>query len=132
IPMRSIPFKVVALLGLNYDAFPRKEKNSAFSLIGAHQPGDRNIRDNDKHLFLETIVSAKEHLYLSYTGRSVRDNSELPPSVLVDELLDYIASGTTGEKNTRDALIVQHPLHGFSNRYNRSDKRLYSFLINTG
>src|SRR5690606_15913943 len=95
IPMRSIPFKVVAVLGLDFDKFPRKEVPLNFNLMQLKvKRGDRNIKDNDKHLFLETILSAQEHLYLSYVGKSSKDNSVLPPSAIVDELIDYIASGT--------------------------------------
>ncbi len=66
IPMRSIPFKVVALLGLNYDKFPRREQAASFNLIEQkRQRGDRNVKENDKHLFLETILSARQFLYIS-------------------------------------------------------------------
>jgi exodeoxyribonuclease V gamma subunit len=57
------------------------------------QRGDRNVKDNDKHLFLETVLSAREYLYISYIGRSAKDNSIHPPSALVDELVDYVESG---------------------------------------
>ena len=89
IPMRSIPFKVVALLGLGYDKFPRKEQAASFNLMeNKRQRGDRNVKENDKHLFLETILSAQQYLYISYVGRNVKDNTNLPPSAVVDELLD--------------------------------------------
>ncbi|RYZ35006.1 MAG: exodeoxyribonuclease V subunit gamma, partial [Sphingobacteriales bacterium] len=60
IPMRSIPFKVVAMLGMDNDSFPRKETLVNFNVIHQkHELGDRNIKDNDKHLFLETVLSAR-------------------------------------------------------------------------
>ena len=92
--MRSIPFKVVALLGLNNDKFPRKETAASFNLIGRdkRRRGDRNVKENDKHLFLDTLLSAKDYLYLSYIGQSAKDNTTIPPSVMVDELVDYIES----------------------------------------
>ncbi|HEX5554717.1 MAG TPA: exodeoxyribonuclease V subunit gamma, partial [Chitinophagaceae bacterium] len=122
IPMRSIPFETVAILGLDFDKFPRKEKPVTFDLIRSHpRPGDRNVRENDKHLFLETLLSAGERLYISYIGKNVRDNSSLPPSALVDELLDYITENPTD-------LIQVHPLHGFSTKYAGDDKRLYTYL----
>ena len=67
VPMRSIPFKVVAMLGMNFDKFPRKETALSFSLLQTWEPGDRNVKNNDKHLFLETLMSAQENLYISYT-----------------------------------------------------------------
>ncbi|WP_291906649.1 exodeoxyribonuclease V subunit gamma [Chitinophaga sp. CB10] len=130
IPMRSIPFKVVALLGLNHDKFPRKENKSGFDIMSKQpQRGDRNIRENDKHLFLETIISAQEYLYISYVGRSVKDNTSIPPSALVDELLDYIESGaqdTTGA--IRKAMVTLQPLQEFSRKYNQPGTGLYSYL----
>jgi exodeoxyribonuclease V gamma subunit len=130
IPMRSIPFKVVALLGMGAD-MPRRERVPSFDLISRDpRLGDRNIKENDKHLFLETILSAKDYLYISYTGRNVKDNTALPPSVLVDELLDYIESGLDNEKHSvHDSLVTQHPMLGFSHLYNREDKKLFNYLI---
>ena len=52
--------------------------------------GDRSRRDDDRYLFLEALISAQQSLYISYIGRSIQDNSERFPSVLVQELLDYI------------------------------------------
>lgn len=122
IPMRSIPYKVVALLGLNFDKFPRKDNTLSFNLMtGKPQRGDRSIKENDKHLFLETVLSAEEFLYISYTGQSAKDNSVIPPSALTDELIDYIVSAFPHKTAARDLLITKHPLHGFSHKYNRED-----------
>ena len=119
IPMRSIPFKVVCLLGLDFDKFPRKENPLSFSLFNkAFLKGDRNVKDNDKHLFLETILSARSFLYLSYIGSNIKDGNPIPPSSLVDELIDYIIKGVKGNSDElRKKLVTQHPLHGFSQRY---------------
>ena len=91
-PMRSIPFKVICLIGMNDGAFPRADRHLSFDLM-AQKPrlGDRSLRDDDRYLFLETLLSARERLHISYVGQSIRDNSEAPPSVLVSELLDYVA-----------------------------------------
>ncbi|QJB34615.1 exodeoxyribonuclease V subunit gamma [Chitinophaga oryzae] len=130
IPMRSIPFKVVALMGLNFDKFPRREIRSSFNLMEKQwQRGDRNVKENDKHLFLETVLSAQQYLYISYVGRNAKDNTPLPPSALVDELVDYIISGVKdGAEKVRDLLITQQPLQGFSRKYSMGNDRLYSYL----
>lgn len=92
-PMRAIPFKVVCLLGMNDGVYPRSLVPLGFDLISQDpQRGDRSRRDDDRYLFLEALSSAQQHLYISYIGRSVQDNSRRYPSVLVEELLDYIAS----------------------------------------
>lgn len=132
IPMRSIPFKIVAMLGLDFDKFPRKPVRSGFDLmLKSPEPGDRNIRTNDKHLFLETLMSAEEYLYLSYTGQQIKDNSKLPPSILVDELLSFITASSEEPAEVREALLTEEPLHGFSAKYG-NDPRYYTFLLETG
>ncbi|PWV49639.1 exodeoxyribonuclease V subunit gamma [Chitinophaga sp. S165] len=129
IPMRSIPFRVVAMLGLDYDKFPRREQPIGFNLMEKNkQRGDRNVKDNDKHLFLETVLSARQYLYISYVGQSAKDNSRMPPSALVDELLDYIESGTEEAVDVRNKLVTKQPLQGFSKKYMTGDERLYSYL----
>ena len=90
-PMRSIPFKVVCLLGMNDGVYPRTLAPLGFDLMSQKpQRGDRSRRDDDRYLFLEALMSAEQKLYISYIGRSIQDNSERYPSVLVQELADYI------------------------------------------
>ncbi len=90
-PMRSIPFKVVCLLGMNDGVYPRTLPPLGFDLMSQKpQRGDRSRRDDDRYLFLEALMSAEQTLYISYIGRSIQDNSERFPSVLVQELVDYI------------------------------------------
>lgn len=130
IPMRSIPFKVVALLGMNLNNFPRKDRRMSFDLMELEKrKGDRNIRENDKHLFLETLISAGDYLYISYIGQNVKDNTALPPSALVDEFLDFISSKTENPDEIRENFVQKHPLHGFSRKYNSNNPRLYSYLL---
>jgi exodeoxyribonuclease V gamma subunit len=132
IPMRSIPFKVVAMLGLNYDKFPRREHTSGFNLMEKdRQRGDRNVKENDKHLFLETILSAREYLYISFVGQSSKDNTNIPPSALVDELIDYIESGMEDAEGIRHKLVTVHPLQGFSAKYRGKDSQFYNYLNTT-
>ncbi|MEO5996126.1 MAG: exodeoxyribonuclease V subunit gamma [Chitinophagaceae bacterium] len=135
IPMRSIPFKVVVLLGLGFDKFPRKERAPSFNLMEKkRQRGDRNVKENDKHLFLETVLSAQQYLYISYVGRSARDNTVLPPSTVIDELIEYIEAGldssiSKGETHeVRKRMVTLHPLQGFSSRYSEGEKNMYSYL----
>jgi exodeoxyribonuclease V gamma subunit len=122
VPMRSIPFRVVAMLGMDYDKFPRRDSGVSFSYLvsGEPRPGDRNVRNNDRHLFLETLLSAREMLYISYCSRDEKDAALKPPSSLVDELIDYVAKGMVSQPDTehlRNQWVLQHPLHGFNSAY---------------
>lgn len=130
IPMRSIPFKIVAMLGLDFNKFPRKSSMVDFDLMTkAPKTGDRNIKTNDKHLFLETLLSAGDFLYMSYNGMRVIDNAKQPPSILIEELLNYIESAAEDRKKVRELLITQQPLHLFSEKY-QTDPLLHNYLLN--
>jgi exodeoxyribonuclease V gamma subunit len=125
LPMRSIPFKVICLVGMNNDNFPRDSRASGFDLIARHpRAGDRSRRFDDKYLFLETLVSARERLHISYVGRSSEDNSLIPPSVLVSELLDYLQQGY---RLDRPDLVTDHRLQAFSPAYFSGDGKLFSY-----
>jgi len=128
IPMRSIPYDIIAILGLNSTAFPRRVSEISFDLIQSeHRPGDRNIKETDKYLFFETLLSAKEKLYLSYIGSNIQNNSENPPSIVVDELLDYIDVKT--ELDARDSLVIKHPLYNFNRKYYQNKgSNYYTYL----
>ncbi|MDE2121420.1 MAG: exodeoxyribonuclease V subunit gamma, partial [Betaproteobacteria bacterium] len=129
LPLRAIPFEVVCLLGMNEDAYPRVGQRGDFDLMaqpGLYRAGDRSWRDDDRYLMLEALLSARRVLYLSWCGRSARDNTELAPSVLVSQLRDYLAAGfgapepRPGESPGQALLRVrttEHALQPFSRRY---------------
>jgi exodeoxyribonuclease V gamma subunit len=150
-PMRAIPFRVVCLLGMNDDAYPRRTNAPDFDLMatpGQSRPGDRSRREDDRYLFLEALLAARDALYVSWVGKSARDNSELPPSVLVGQLRDYLAAGwkiegqsdfsddrspaSAATKSDSDPLLsltTQYPLQAFSPSYfdTASDARLFTY-----
>ncbi|MGR5555814.1 exodeoxyribonuclease V subunit gamma [Vibrio fortis] len=125
-PMRSIPFKIVALLGMNDGVYPRSVPKDSFDLLTAtSRIGDRSRRNDDRYLFLEAMLSAKESLYISYVGKSNKDNTEKTPSVLVSELLEYCQKGYCLEGDSEllaeeaegkliENISFEHPLTPFS------------------
>jgi len=133
-PMRSIPFKVVCLVGMNDGVYPRVQHPVGFDLVAQYGPrkGDRSRRLDDRYLFLEAILSAREQLYISYIGHSERDNSERIPSMLISELIEYCQlcylaetdaqSDETDIANIEQAifnqLLIEQPLQPF-------DEQLY-------
>ncbi len=111
LPMRSVPFKVVCLLGMNDADYPRTQTPNSFDLMQYHhQKGDRVRRDDDRYLFLEALLAARDYCYISYVGRSITDNQPKEPSVLVSQLLDYINQGQTENTLT----VIEHPMTAFS------------------
>ena len=139
-PMRAIPFKVVCLLGMNDGDYPRAQPPLDFDLMGSdYRPGDRSRREDDRYLLLEALLSAREQLYVSWVGRSIRDNSERPASVLIGQLRDHLAGGWTlaasepanaaiAGEHLLGALTLEHPLQPFSARYfHDGNPQLFSF-----
>nr|CBX28703.1 hypothetical protein N47_G40270 [uncultured Desulfobacterium sp.] len=125
LPMRSIPFKVICLLGMNSDAFPRSSPSYSFDLMAVEpRPGDRSKKNDDKYLFLEGLISARKIFYLSFIGQSIQDNASIPPSVLITELLDYIKKGFGF---THDQMITCHKLQAFSPDYYKGSENLFSY-----
>jgi exodeoxyribonuclease V gamma subunit len=113
LPMRSIPFKIIALLGMNDGEFPKIDRQPTFDLIAQHfRKGDRSRRNDDRYQFLEILLSTRQQLILTYIGQSQSHNEKIPPSVIVSELLDVLRESYQVENVT-----VFHPLHGFSRRY---------------
>ena len=129
-PMRSIPFKAVCLLGMNDADYPRQVLPMGFDLIhlGKSRRGDRSRRLDDRYLFLEALLSARELLYFSYQGFSAKDNSPRSPSILLSELLDYCRhcyclrgenelEAEQSEQSLLAHLCNEHPLQPFSSQY---------------
>ncbi|MEJ2692257.1 MAG: exodeoxyribonuclease V subunit gamma, partial [Candidatus Thiodiazotropha sp.] len=125
-PMRSLPFRVICLLGMNDGAFPRPRRAIGFDLMAEKfRFGDRSRRMDDRYLFLETLISVRERLYISYLGQSQRDGSPLPPAVVVDELCDTLRL-MTGEEGLAQ-MVHSHPLQPFSPAYFEGDPALFSY-----
>ncbi len=125
-PMRSIPYKVVALMGMDEAAFPRQVFGSGFDLIkNSPQLGDKNERQEDRYLFLETLLSAREKVIITYTGQDIRDNSPIPCAGPVSELMDAINDSFEFEKPNEYHIV--HPLHPFDAKYFDAGEDVFSF-----
>ena len=120
-PMRAIPFKVVCLLGMNDNAYPRSPTPRDFDLIsqpGQHRPGDRARREDDRYLFLEALLSARERMYISWQGRRASDHAPLPASVLVAQLMDHLNQCYVHPDKDQKVFNAQlQPLQAFSSAY---------------
>jgi len=132
LPMRSIPFKVICLMGMNNEAYPRESKRLNFDLLAQHpKPGDRSRRNDDRYLFLEALLSARRKFYVSYVGQSIQDNSPIPPSVVVSELMDYLEQGFMfSGKSILDHVVTKHRLQAFNPKYFKKNGKLFSYSEN--
>jgi exodeoxyribonuclease V gamma subunit len=122
--LRTLPYRVVCVLGLSGDAFPGRGRPDEWDLVAAHpRRSDRQRRRDDRNLFLDLIIAAREVLHLSGTGFGVRDNRPLPLSVLVDELLEFLLPALAADpadparrRAARERIVVEHPLQPFAER----------------
>jgi exodeoxyribonuclease V gamma subunit len=124
-PYISAPARVYAFLGMNGDVFPGSSYRLSFDLSNPDNP---NKPEKDKHLFLNLLLAARNKLYISYIGRNIKNNQDIPPSVLLEELWALIreVSGTT-QYSELDKFVIQHPLHSFSKKYLEADSRLIKY-----
>ena len=117
-PLRSLPFQVICVLGLDDDAFPRRDRPVEFDpMRRAWRPGDPRKADEDRYLFLETLLGARRRLYLSCVGQDIRSNEPRQPSVLLRELADHIDQyfdNAEGAQPLSEAITHKHPLQPFS------------------
>ncbi|QSR29162.1 exodeoxyribonuclease V subunit gamma [Nocardioides sp. S5] len=112
VPMRSVPHRVVCLVGLDDGVFPRVSTVDGDDVL-ARRPrtGERDLRAEDRQLFLDAIVAATDKLVITYTGRGEHTGAERPPAVPLGELLD--ALNRTAATPVRDHVLTQHPLQPF-------------------
>ena len=124
VPFRSIPFGIVAVLGLDDGAFPRRADDTGLNLMAAHwRAGDRDTREEDRYLFLEALMSARQRLHLSYIGEGVRDGRVRNPAAPLAELLRLLQT-----QWPQAPWLLRHPLQPFDRRYfDGSDARLFSY-----
>lgn len=113
VPLRAIPAEVIVLMGMNEGAFPRMDDTMSLNMMLAHPKANYfpSQVDFDRYLFLEALLSARRYFMMSYVGFA-SDSKELPPSLLVTELLHYV------EKAFTTSIPVQkHPFHCFDKAY---------------
>ncbi|MEX2621335.1 MAG: exodeoxyribonuclease V subunit gamma [Egibacteraceae bacterium] len=123
VPMRSVPHRVICLLGLDDGVFPRTTAADGDDLV-ARDPcvGDADPRGEDRQLLLDALLAATDHLLVTYSGRDERSNAVLPPAVPVGELLDVIdrtavaTDADGGAVPGRERVVIAHPLQPFDER----------------
>jgi exodeoxyribonuclease V gamma subunit len=115
VPMRSVPHRVVCLVGLDDNVFPRIGVVDGDDALGRGPiTGERDVRSEDRQLLLDAICAATDTLVITYTGANEYTGQQRPPAVPLAELLDALDATTTGK--TRDRVLVHHPLQPFDIR----------------
>jgi exodeoxyribonuclease V gamma subunit len=123
LPMRSIPFKIIALMGMNDGDFPKVDRQPTFDLMAKDfREGDRSRRADDRYQFLEVLLSARQQLIVTFIGQSQANNDRIPPSVVISELLSVLED----HYQLKDWITYQ-PLQAFSPRNFDGESALFSF-----
>ncbi|MFC3962854.1 exodeoxyribonuclease V subunit gamma [Nocardia jiangsuensis] len=114
VPMRSVPHRVVVLLGLDDEVFPRAGGVDGDDVLARDpQVGEREPRGEDRQLLLDAVLAARERLLVCYTGADPVTGAHRPPAVPVAELLDALRAHTGA---AADRVVVRHPLQSFDRR----------------
>lgn len=131
LPMRGVPFRVVYLLGMNMEDYPRRIERPGFDLMrDDYRPGDRSARIDDRWLFLEALLSARQAFHVSYVGQDMHRNEPRQPSVVVSELQDCLREGYDTGAFSQDGVLqpgrwfTRHPLQPFSAAYFTDEDRV--------
>jgi exodeoxyribonuclease V gamma subunit len=116
LPMRSVPHRVVCLLGVDDGVFPRRVAPDGDNIINDEEwIGDHDVRSEDRQLLLDAIMSARERFVVIFAGSDPRSGAEIPPAVPIGELLDALDVTARTEDGTaiRTKIIQRHPLQPF-------------------
>jgi exodeoxyribonuclease V gamma subunit len=118
VPLRSVPFRVVCLMGMSEDQFPRADDRPRFDRTRPdHKPGDRNKRDDDRHSFLQAVLCARDRLIITYSAPADSPRSGANASPVVWELCETLRRYYALAENEPVLEATAHPLHAFDSRY---------------
>ncbi len=115
VPMRSVPHRVVCLVGLDDGVFPRTTSVDGDDVL-ARRPltGERDVRSEDRQLLLDALLAATEHVVITYAGANEHSGATRPPAVPLGEILD--AADRTTAQPVRERIRTRHPLQPYDAR----------------
>ena len=114
VPMRSVPHRVVCLVGMDDGIFPRSTVPDGDDVL-ARRPvtGERDPRSEDRQLLLDAVMAAGDHLVITYAGADEHSGRPRPPAVPLGELVDAVRA--TADLPL-DRVVTRHPLQPFDAR----------------
>jgi len=125
-PMRSIPFKIVVLMGMDEKSFPGQNFTPGFDLIKKYPESlDKVVREEKRYLFLETLLCIRSKFIITYTGINIQDNSMIPCAGVVSELMDTMEQSFIFPKDY--TYHFSHLLHPFNLEYFIKNSDFFSF-----
>ena len=130
-PMRAVPKRLIWLLGMEEEHFPSKEPPLFGDLSAAH-PDKISARDQDRYAFLETLLSSRERLIISYVTPLLMPPSSGEASMPVQELISILDQNFSIDGKTfSETGVTLHPRSRFTERPLISEVD-YSLLVEPG
>ncbi|GAB2777422.1 exodeoxyribonuclease V subunit gamma [Nocardioides salsibiostraticola] len=115
VPMRSVPHRVICLVGLDDGVFPRVSTPDGDDVLARHPlTGERDPRSEDRQLLLDALLAATETVVITYTGANEQSGASRPPAVPLGEILD--AADRTTAAPVRGQVLTRHPLQPYDAR----------------
>jgi exodeoxyribonuclease V gamma subunit len=121
--------KIIALLGMGQEDFPRQENRLSFDLLAPQDgkrhsmAGDPNHDEEDRYFFLQNVLAAKDALYISYVGQDPKTGEAKMPANVVNELLDWLKQkGIPAEK-----IVKAHPVLAYDPIYFQEDGDFFTY-----
>ena len=120
VPMRSVPHRVVCLLGLDDGAFPRRCRPQR-RRHPARRPAWSATAIRARRIARCCSTRCSPHarrLIVTFTGNDERTNAPRPPAVVVGELLEVVDATARCEDGAgaRERVLIHHPLQPFDER----------------
>ena len=132
LPMRAVPAKVVVMMGLSEENYPRKEERILLNKLYHEKGVDPfpSATEFDRYLFLEAVLSARQYILLSYHKKDQGKDSLHQCSLLISELVHYLdqSFSITGKKPSEHC-VYEHPFSSFDKRYFQSEEKIKSYSL---
>jgi len=110
-PRRAVPYRIIALLGMDDGAFPRRAALPSWDPMATPREDEHDRRKLDRALWLEAILCARDALLVLATGYEPKRGKDAPMSVVVTELEELVARALGAPGACR-----RHPLQPWSPR----------------
>lgn len=125
--LQMVPYRVICFAGMDEKSFAFADRKQSFDLMASQRKrGDRSGELEDREIFLQAVMTASDKFCITYSGLNETDGSDIPPSSVVRELMDFLHVAP-GESFTEDGIFFRHSLYPHRNVYITSDSLFPSY-----
>ena len=125
VPLRTVPFKVVCVVGFDDGTLPMGEPEGDDLIAATPMLGDGDPKIESRRVFLDALMSAEQRFIVTCTGRSIKNNKQVPLITPLSEFLDFCRACGVDVPEDADklsAIEYSHPRHlGSPENFQASD-----------